>query len=90
MRNQQKVIFNAVSFLISGSLTVVLFLEDKFFERKTSVLKYLHNIEAHRYHAAVFTGIAHKDSEEFAFLHHPIAFLSDRLHLFKEVLEYQL
>lgn len=67
MRNQQKIIFDAVGLPISRCLTVVLFLDDKLFERKTCVLKNLHDIKAHGDHAALLTGIAHENSTKLTF-----------------------
>jgi len=62
MRNQKKIIFDAVGLPISSRLTVMLFFDDKLFQCKACVLKNLHDIKAHGDHAAFLTSIAHENS----------------------------
>lgn len=90
MCNQQEIIFQAVGFPISGCLAVVLFLDDKLFERKTYVLKNLHDIKAHGDHAALLTGIAHENGTKLTLFQNSVTFFSNRLHLFDEVFDLEL
>ena len=90
MRNQQKIIFHAVGFPVSRCLTVVLLFDDKLFKCKACILKNLHDIKAHGYHAALLTGIAHEKSTKLPLFQNAIAFFSNRLHLFEEVFDLEL
>ncbi len=90
MRNQQEIIFDTVGFPISSCLTVMLFFDDKLFKCKACVLKNLHDIKAHGYHAALLTGIAHENSTKLTLFQNSVTFFSNRLHLFEEVFDIEL
>lgn len=90
MRNQQKIIFDAVGLPISRCLTVMLFFDDKLFQCKACVLKNLHDIKAHGDHAALLTGIAHENGTKLTLFQNSVTFFSDRLHLFKEFFDFKL
>ena len=68
MSNQQKIVLYTVGFPISCCSTVMLFLDNKLFERKSGILKYLHYIKAHGDHATLLTCIAHENSTKLTFL----------------------
>ena len=85
MSYQQEIVLNTVSFPISCSFTVMLLFNNKLLQRKSCVLKYLHDIKAHRYHTAFLTSIAHKHSTEFSFFKHSIALSCNELHSFQKV-----
>ena len=87
MCNQKKIVFHAVGFPITGCLAVVLLFDDKLFERKTYVLKNLHDIKAHGDHAALLTGIAHENGIKLTLFQNSVTFFSNRLHLFEKVFD---
>lgn len=90
MCNKQKIVLYTVGFPISCCSTVMLFLDDKLFERKTCVLKNLHDIKAHGEHATLLTCIAHENSTKLTLFQNSVTFFSNRLHLFKEVFDLKL
>ncbi len=90
MGYQQEIEFHTVCFPVTSSLAVVLFFDDKLFQRKACVLKNLHHVKTHRNHTAFLPRISHKNRTELAFFQNAKAFCGNKLHLFEKVLDFEL